>query len=67
MNYDLDWRWAIITCEHREIIMVNSRGIKLESGGYEVDFSIECCDCRKELFRISEYKRKIHNLSKHAL
>lgn len=47
--------------------MVNGMGTKLENGGYEVDFSIECCDCRKELFRISEYKRKIHNLSKHAL
>lgn len=54
-----------MVCEHREIIMGNTEGSKLSNGGYEVDFVIRCDVCDKELFRISEYKRVIHNISKH--
>ncbi len=52
-------------CEHKEIVMVNKMGNKIEKGGYEVDFVIRCHTCDKELFRISEYKRRIVNISKH--
>ena len=52
-------------CVHRTIVMENTTGKKLETGGYEVDFRIRCHDCDAELFRVSEYKREIVNLSKH--
>ena len=54
-----------MACEHREIVMANTEGRKSETGGYEVDFTIRCHICDEELFRISEYKRVIHNISKH--
>lgn len=54
-----------INCEHREILMENCEGKKLQGTGREVDFIIRCYICKEELFRISEYKRRIHNLSKH--
>ncbi|GAV11421.1 hypothetical protein PBN151_1350 [Paenibacillus sp. NAIST15-1] len=52
-------------CDHREIIIGNTEGAKLGSGVYEVDFVISCNVCEKELFRISECKRIINNISKH--
>lgn len=52
-------------CEHKTIVLANATGEKSDSGGYEVDFLIKCNDCEQELFRISEYKREIVNLSKH--
>lgn len=52
-------------CKHKEIVMSNTQGGKLEKGGYEVDFVVSCNICNEELFRISEYKRIIHNISKH--
>lgn len=54
-----------MTCEHKEIVMANMTGVKSVSGGNEVDFVIRCHECNEELFRISEYQRIIHNLSKH--
>lgn len=55
-----------VTCEHREIVIVNTEGKRIEnSRGREVDLLIRCDDCGEELFRISEYKRRIINLSKH--
>jgi hypothetical protein len=54
-----------MSCEHKEIVMFNTSGKKLENGAYEVDFGIRCHYCDKELFRISEYKRTIVNISKH--
>lgn len=54
-----------ISCKHKEIVMVNCTGDKLEDGAYEIDFCIRCHICDKELFRISEYGRSIINLSKH--
>jgi hypothetical protein len=44
---------------------VTIEGEKSENGGREVDFVISCHVCNKELFRISENKRIIHNISKH--
>ena len=52
-------------CEHKSITLYNTTGKKIDSGGYEVDFAIRCHDCNEELFRISEYKREVVNLSKH--
>lgn len=54
-----------MTCVHKEIIMVNAIGRKLESGGHEVDFVIRCHICDEELFRMGEYRKIIHNYSKH--
>lgn len=53
-----------MTCFHEMIVMANTNG-KPCGMGYEVDFVIRCHICEEELFRISEYKREIHNLSKH--
>ncbi len=52
-------------CEHKAIVLSNTIGKKLATGGYEVDFLVQCSNCNKELFRVSEYKREIVNLSKH--
>ena len=45
--------------------MANTAGKRCENGGHEVDFVIRCHICNEELFRISEYKRIIHNISKY--
>lgn len=45
-------------CEHKEIVLANAIGKKLDTGGFEVDFLVRCNDCDKEFFRISEYKEK---------
>lgn len=52
-------------CEHKEILICNKMGKEIETGGYEVDLVIDCASCNTELFRISEYKKQIHNYSKH--
>lgn len=54
-----------MVCKHAEIVIGNMPGGQLERGSYEIDFVIRCHACDEELFRISEYKRQIHNLSKH--
>lgn len=54
-----------MNCEHKEIIIANTEGQKCEKGGNEVDLIISCHICDEELFRISEYRRVIWNLSKH--
>lgn len=53
------------TCQHTKIVFANTTGEPLPRGGYEVDFLIRCHNCKKELFRVSEYGREIINLSKH--
>lgn len=54
-----------MNCQHKEIVMVNKEGKKCKNGGHELDFVIRCNICKNELFRISEYKRTIHNISYH--
>lgn len=55
-------------CEHNVVLLANQSGKDIPSDRrnvQEVDFLIVCADCEEELFRISEYKREIINLSKH--
>jgi len=56
---------SLAKCEHKSITLCNTTGNKIKFGGYEVDFLIKCHECGEELFRISEYKREIVNISKH--
>lgn len=37
-----------VICEHREIVMVNCEGKKLQTGGHEVDFTIRCNNCDED-------------------
>lgn len=64
LNMDLE----VLTkepCEHKNVVIGNGEGAQIDGATNEVDLVIYCSDCNDDLFRISEHKRNIVNLSKH--
>ena len=52
---------SVVTCEHKDIVLVNSSGEKKN----EMYFVVRCDNCNHEFLNLSERNRNIINLSKH--